>query len=83
MTTQITPDSLTLLLALAEDAPNWSGTPLIDLNPSERGNLTQLKKAGLLGTSAPEDDGCVFAYFTDEGIEFLAGHGVDLGWVKS
>lgn len=79
MTATLTPDSLDLFLALAEDANNWSGTPLIDVTPAQRGNLTHLKRADLLTTI--EDGGCAFAVFTDAGQALAASHGIDLSWV--
>lgn len=71
--TDITPKSLELFLALAEDAPNWSGTPMADVTAAERGNLTQLKRAGLLTTYV--DEGVPFAVFTAAGVALAAEHG--------
>ena len=71
----LTPDSLDLFLGLAEDAPNWSGSPLVTVTPAQRGNLTHLKKAGLIETF--EDEGCSFAIFTDAGIKLAVEHGFD------
>lgn len=67
----LTPGSLELFKALVEDAPNWSGTPLITVTPAERGYLTHLKKLGLL-TTFVEEDGCSFAAFTDAGKALAA-----------
>jgi hypothetical protein len=75
----ITPDSLNLFLALANDADNWGGTPLLELSPAERGNLTQLKQADLLTTFTDPEDGCVFAEFTDAGVALAVAHGIELG----
>ena len=61
----LTINSLNLFLHFAKDACNWSGTPLVDLTPSERGNLTQLKKANLVRTF--ESDDCTWLEFTDSG----------------
>ncbi len=55
----ITLESFKLLQSFIDDAPNWSGSPMVDLNAAQRGNLTQLKKAGLLTT------------FRDEGIDWV------------
>lgn len=55
----ITPASLKLLTGFVNDAPNWSGSPMVDVTPAEKGNLTQLKKAGFLHT------------FRDEGIDWV------------
>lgn len=74
----LTQDSLALFLSLVEDAPNWSGTPLVSVSPKERGNLTHLKMAGLLTTF--EDRGDAFAVFTEAGIALAAEHGHDLSW---
>lgn len=78
-TTAITTASLALFLELAEDARNWSGSPLVDVGPAERGNLTQLKRAGLLTTVT--DAGCAFACFTETGKAFAAERGIDLSWI--
>jgi hypothetical protein len=75
----LTPASLSLFIALADDAGNWSGTPMIDVTPAERGNLTDLKTKGLLTTG--EDEGVMFAWFTDAGKALASEHGIDLSWV--
>ena len=50
----ITARSLELFLEYAEDAPSWNGNPLVGGNvggsKEDRGNLTQLKRAGLVET---------------------------------
>lgn len=74
-TTNMTPASLALFLSLAEDAPNWSGSPLVTVSPGERGNLTHLKKLGLIETF--EDEGCSFAVFTKTGVALAVEHGFD------
>ena len=70
----LTPASRVLLRDLWEDAPNWSGTPPTDgnvgMSKEERGNLTQLKRAGLLSTFRWE--GMTWVAFTDEGREYAA-----------
>lgn len=79
-TATLTTASLKLFLSLANDAGNWSGTPLLEVNETEKGNLTDLKAKGLITTMT--DDGCVFACFTDAGIALAAEHGIsrdDLG----
>lgn len=77
---EITERSLELFLAYARDAGNWGGTPLVGGNVGgkreDSGNLTQLKKAGLLYTS--EDDGAVYIRFTDAGRALAAEHGVEI-----
>jgi hypothetical protein len=71
----ITPESLKLFLDLAEDAGNWSGTPPTWGTKEQRGNLTQLKQAGLLTTFT--DRGDAFAEFTDAGRALAAEHGIE------
>jgi hypothetical protein len=71
--TALTPASLELFLSLAEDAPNWSDSPLVTVTPAQRGNLTHLKQSGLITTF--EDEGCVFAIFTEAGCKLAAEHG--------
>lgn len=75
----LTPASLALFISLAEDAANWSGTPPAWVSAQERGNLTQLKRAGLLTTFV--DGGDPFATFTPLGIELAGEHGIDLSWI--
>lgn len=78
--TKLTEASLALFKALADDAANWSGTPPAWVSKEERGNLTQLKRAGLLTTFV--DEGDPFAQFTDAGIAFAAEQGIDLSWIE-
>jgi hypothetical protein len=82
--TELTPASHDLFMEFANDAGNWSGTPPTDSNVqmtnSQRGNLTHLKKLGLITTD--EYDGSAWVYFTDKGIEYAGQNGVDLTWVK-
>jgi hypothetical protein len=66
----ISPASALLLFDLINDAPNWNGQPLIDITKEQRGNLTDLKRRGLLKTFTEE--GCQFAIFTEIGIEVAA-----------
>jgi hypothetical protein len=75
MNIELTPDSLDLFLGLAEDASNWSGTPLVTVSAGQRGNLTHLKKLGLIETFV--DEGCTFAIFTDAGKALAVEHGID------
>ena len=74
----ITNASAELFLAYAKDACNWNGTPLVGGNvggsKEERGNLTQLKRAGLITTFA--DEGLTWIAFTESGKAFAAEHGV-------
>jgi len=73
----ITETSEAVFEAYARDANNWGGTPLVGGNvgggKEERGNLTQLKKAGLIGTY--NEDGDVWIIFTPLGI----AHAEELG----
>jgi hypothetical protein len=75
----ITETSLQVFLAYAKDARNWSGTPLIGGNvggtKEERGNLTQLKRAGLIKTF--RSDGLDWIEFTDAGENLAREHGID------
>ena len=76
----ITQDSLTVFLAYARDAGNWSGTPLVGGNvgggKEERGNLTQLKRAGLITTQQEGKDSWLF--FTEAGKALAAEHGISI-----
>lgn len=75
----ITETSKALFIALVEDAGNWSGTPLVDgnvqLGKEGRGNLTQLKKAGLVSTFAW--DGDMWVQFEDAGKAYARELGLD------
>ncbi len=82
MADPITERSLALFLAYAKDAPNWSGTPLVGGNVGggsleerrrNRGNLTQLKQAGLIETWT---DNGTWIEFTDAGHALAAAHDV-------
>ena len=83
MNKQITDTSLALFLAYAADAGNWNGTPLIGGNVGgtnqQRGNLAQLKMAGLIETERDADNPhCAWIYFTPEGVALAAEHGIAL-----
>ena len=79
--TNITSKSLELFLAYAKDAVNWNDMPLVGGNlggsKEDRGNLTQLKKAGLIQTTLEE--GNTWIIFTDAGIALAAQHNIKLG----
>ena len=84
MTTPITPASEALFRDLWEDAPNWSGQPLlggnVEITKEERGNLTQLKRAGLLSTFL--DEGNVWVSFTPEAETYAVSIGLPAkSWV--
>jgi hypothetical protein len=76
----ITETSLKVFLAYADDAGNWNGTPLVGGNvggdKAERGNLTQLKVAGLITTDIEE--GNTWLFFTDAGKALAAQHGITI-----
>lgn len=76
----ITQTSLQVFLAYANDAGNWSGTPCIGGNvggsKEERGNLTQLKRAGLIRTF--RSDGCDWIEFTAAGYDLAKENGINL-----
>lgn len=76
----ITKASAALFLEYAQDAGNWNGTPLVGGNvggsKAERGNLTQLKIAGLIKTFL--DGGETWVEFTDEGKTLAASLGVQI-----
>jgi hypothetical protein len=80
MEIKITEKSLQIFLAYARDAGNWGGSPLVGGNvpdsKEDRGNLTQLKKAGLITTET--DEGNVWLYFTEKGKKFASNYGIDL-----
>jgi len=79
----LTEHSHLLFIELANDAGNWSGTPLFGGNVgdevSDKGNLTDLKKKGLVTTF--EDEGCSWVVFTEVGKAYAAENGVDLSWI--
>lgn len=76
---ELTVESKNLFVDLAEDAPNWGGTPLWDGNvgggAAANGNLTDLKKKGLIKTW--EDEGDVWVEFTEAGKEYAESLGID------
>ena len=74
----ITSASLALFLAYARDQGNWGTEILVGGNvggsKEERGNLTQLKRAGLITTF--KADGESWLRFTDAGVALAAENGV-------
>lgn len=76
----LTAESLNLFLAYVRDAGNWSGTPPVGGNvggtKEQRGNLTHLKKAGLIKTFT--SDGDTWVQFTDAGRELASRHNIKL-----
>ncbi len=79
-TLEITEQSLKLFLAYARDAGNWSGNPLVGGNvggsKEDRGNLTQLKRAGLITTCT--DGGLAWIAFTQTGKALALQHGIEV-----
>lgn len=76
----LTESTKNLFVELVKDAPNWSGTPLFQGTKSQQGNLTDLKKNGLITTQQDSDNSrCFWVYFTDAGkkyaIDLLGVHG--------
>jgi len=80
MNIELTEASKALFLAYAKDAGNWSGTPLVGGNvggsKEDRGNLTDLKKKGLITTF--RDEGCDWLSFTPAGKAYAAELGVPI-----
>lgn len=68
----LTPASFALLAALVKDAPNWSGTPMLDITKEQRGNLSDLKKNKILHTY--RDEGIDWVVFED-GVLFIESEG--------
>lgn len=80
---KLTPRSFELLVDHMKDAPNWSGAPLVGGNvkftKEDRGNLTQLKRAGLIRTEADEDrKDLTWMYFTASGKELARELNIEL-----
>ncbi len=69
MTITMTEKTAELLEKLGRAGHNWGGTPMLDLTKSERGNLTQLKKLGLLTTF--RENGAEFVWFYEIGLNLL------------
>jgi hypothetical protein len=75
-TMSISDKSLSLFIKFAKDASNWSGTPMVDITKEQRGNLTQLKKAGLVTTFRSDD--WDYVQFTPLGIQLAAANGIKI-----
>lgn len=77
---ELTEASKALFLAYAKDAANWSGTPLVGGNvggsKQDAGNLTDLKKKGLLTTF--KSDGLEWVSFTNLGRDYAYAMGVKI-----
>ena len=76
----LTPASLALFLELADDAANWGGNPPTDgnltMSAEQRGNLTQLKKAGLVKTSKAGKT--TYVHFTEAGEALAEAHDISI-----
>lgn len=78
---KVTETSQKVFIEYAKDAGNWGGTPMVGGNvggsKEERGNLTQLKRAGLITTF--RHDGLMWVQFTEAGKVYAKELGIDLG----
>ena len=78
----LTAKSEALFLLYARNAGNWGGSPLWDeqgiATKSDLGNLTDLKKKGLLDTDEDDGRGDIFIHFTADGIALAAEHGIEI-----
>ena len=76
----LTDASKALFVAYANDAGNWNGTPMVGGNvggsKEDRGNLTDLKRKGLLTTF--RDEGLDWVSFTDAGLDYAKSIGIEL-----
>lgn len=74
----LTVASWELFVDLANDAGNWSGQPMLNGNvrtdKALAGNITDLKKKGLITTEV--DEGQTWVQFTDAGVALAATFGV-------
>ena len=80
----ITEKSKEVFTMFYNDAGNWTGTPGVGLNvggtKEERGNLTQLKQAGLISTWV--DEGVTWIEFTDAGLAYAKELGLkEPSWI--
>lgn len=82
---KITETSKQVFIAYAQDAGNWNGMPLVGGNvggtKEERGNLTQLKRAGLIETVEEKSDRTTWVCFTLKGVRYAKALGIDLDWL--
>jgi len=76
---KLTEKSHALFMHYANDAGNWDGMPMIDGTKEERGNLTDLKKAGLITTQPDGDNKLVtWLIFTEKGKAYALENGVEI-----
>ena len=79
-TTTLSPETLALFIVLVEDAGNWSGQPMIGQGANvattkeTRGNITDLKRKGLVTTY--KDRGDTFVAFTPAAKELAVSLGL-------
>lgn len=77
---ELTEASKKLFIDYAADACNWGGTPLVGGNvggsKEDRGNLTDLKKKGLLSTF--KSDNLDWVSFTEKGIAYAKELGINI-----
>jgi hypothetical protein len=78
---KITETSKQVFIDYAKDACQWTGNPLVGGNvggtKEERGNLTQLKRAGLITTQT--DEGFTWLFFTEAGERYANDLNIHLG----
>ena len=72
----LTTETQNLFISFVEDAPNWGGQPMVDITTSQRGNLSDLKRKGLVETF--RDEGCDWINFTPVGVSYAAELGYKL-----
>ena len=75
-TVNITERSREVFKEYAKDACNWNGTPLVGGSKEDRGNLTQLKIAGLVETF--RDEGCDWLDITEKGKAYAKELGIEI-----
>lgn len=77
----LTEESKALFIEMVKDAGNWGGTPIvggggnIESTPATRGNLTDLKKKGLI-TTFVDDRRDTVVEFTEAGKAYAAEIGL-------
>lgn len=72
--TALTDATLALFDRLVNEAGDWAGNPMVDVNVHDRGCLTHLKRRGLLGTF--ESDGEKFVTFSRAGRDLAIERGL-------
>ena len=77
---EITEQSKKLFTSFANDSVNWGGVPLLDfMTKEQRGNLTQLKKAGLVTTEYDSFERLKWLSFTEDGERYANELDINLG----